>query len=85
LFQAQIAGLREGCLAKGDLANNNNNNNNNNKRKKEPPGLSRDDGKRPDAAALGKRQTVGMGCHSTRHLCRLIDPKPASPEFHGPA
>jgi len=24
-----------------------------------------------NAAALGKWQTVGMGCHSTRHVCRL--------------
>jgi len=22
---------------------------------------------------MGKRQTVGMGCHSTRHICHLAD------------
>jgi len=40
---------------------------------KEPAGLSRDDGKRPDDVTLlpWAKQTVGMGCHSTRHSFRL--------------
>jgi len=40
---------------------------------REPAGLSRADGKRQDGVTLllGKRQTVDMGCHSTRYLCRL--------------